>query len=111
MKTLEKIRKTVNDDNYKFLKLQCYVCDVKDHIAINCPEFGTIEGNIRNYFEKRKQESHISEENEPGSPSLKGSFKKSMTQGKGKFNGSDKNMSGSMKKKRNTIAVNPLGDS
>jgi len=61
-KTLSKIRKTVDQKNYKLLQLQCYVCENKDHIAIDCPEFSTIEGNIRNYFEKRRNESHISEE-------------------------------------------------
>ena len=66
VKTLQKIRRTVNAKNYKLLQLHCYVCDAKEHIAIDCPEFNTIEGNIRNYFEKRRIESHVSDGDEEG---------------------------------------------
>lgn len=52
------IKKEVIEENYKSLKLQCYVCDGTDHISIKCPEFKTsFEGNIKTYFEKTRYQS------------------------------------------------------
>jgi hypothetical protein len=48
----------VNANNYKYLKLQCYVCEGSDHISIDCPDFKTtFEGNIKTYFEKTRNQS------------------------------------------------------
>lgn len=51
------IKNSVNIGNYKYLKLQCYVCDSSDHISIDCPEFkASFEGNIKTYFEKTRNQ-------------------------------------------------------
>lgn len=55
------IKNSVNIGNYKYLKLQCYVCDDNDHISIDCPNFKeNYEGNIKIYFEKILASNEIS---------------------------------------------------
>jgi hypothetical protein len=52
-KALLLIKTTINAGNYKYLKLQCYICESHDHISIDCPDFKSrFEGNIKTYFEK-----------------------------------------------------------
>ena len=49
------IKTSVNKNNYKMLKLKCYVCDGHDHISIDCKDFKSqFEGNIKTYFEKTR---------------------------------------------------------
>ena len=54
------IKNSVIIGNYKYLKLQCYVCEGSDHISIDCPNFKkSFEGNIRTYFEKTRQSKYL----------------------------------------------------
>jgi|LauGreDrversion4_2_1035121.scaffolds.fasta_scaffold57967_3 hypothetical protein len=50
------IKDAISKGIYKYLKLQCYVCENNDHISVECPEFKSsgFEGNIKAYFEKTK---------------------------------------------------------
>ena len=41
---------SLSDRSYDQLYIRCYVCDRKNHLATECPQYKTIAGNIRKHF-------------------------------------------------------------
>jgi CRP-like cAMP-binding protein len=49
------IKNSINQSNdYKHLKITCYVCNKLGHIAIDCKDFNKIEGNLKKFYDRMR---------------------------------------------------------
>lgn len=57
----------LEEENYFIIKLNCYICEKRGHLAINCPFFGKRKGNLikiyhkfrKNFLEDKKSNKDI----------------------------------------------------
>lgn len=49
---IRNIKESLDNQNYKPLKMRCYICREMDHVALKCPRFNKFKGNLMRMYAK-----------------------------------------------------------
>jgi hypothetical protein len=47
-----RIQNALLNNDYTIINMSCYICRMKDHIAVNCEQFKLFRGNLHTIYQK-----------------------------------------------------------